>query len=132
MSPIMKDIQHHWNAIHPLLSIRNEKDYDLAAERLNQLIDEIGTNEQHPLYDLLEILGMVIRAYEEEHYPIPDCSGTDILQFLMDEHEMTPSDLPEIGPPDMVSNILSGRRELTVSQIRALAERFHVSTAVFI
>jgi HTH-type transcriptional regulator/antitoxin HigA len=43
------DINTHWNAIAPLLTIRNEEEYDQAIVRLNDLIDEIGTNEQHPL-----------------------------------------------------------------------------------
>jgi HTH-type transcriptional regulator/antitoxin HigA len=43
------DINTHWKAIAPLLTIRNEEEYDQAIVRLNDLIDEIGTNEQHPL-----------------------------------------------------------------------------------
>jgi len=54
------------------LSIDNEEDYDITIERLNNLIDEVGTNERHPLYGLLDRLGMVIHAYEEKHYPITD------------------------------------------------------------
>lgn len=42
------------------------------------------------------------------------------------------SDLPEIGSQGVVSEILNGKRELNVRQIRALADRFHVSPSVFI
>jgi len=132
MSVLTKDIQIHWATISPLLSIRNEREYDLAVKRLNSLLDEIGTNERHPLYGLLDTLGTVMHAYEEKHYPMPECSGADMLRFFMDEHGLTPSDLPEIGSLDVVSEILNGKRELDVRQIRALAERFHVSPAVFI
>lgn len=132
MSIIAPDIQHHWAAISPLFSIRNERDYDLAVERLNSLLDEIGTNEQHPLYTLLETLGTVIHAYEEQHHRIPECSGADVLRFLMEEHGLSPSNLPEIGAQDVVAAILQGKRELNVRQIHALAKRFHVSPAVFI
>ncbi len=48
------------------------------------------------------------------------------------EHHLTQSNLPEIGSQGVVSEILSGQRELNVRQIRALASRFHVSPAVFI
>jgi HTH-type transcriptional regulator / antitoxin HigA len=115
-----------------LLSIRNEREYDLAVERLNRLLDEVGTDEQHPLYTLLDTLGTLIHAYEEEHHPIPECSGADVLRLLMEEHALTQSDLPEIGSQGVVSEILRGKRELNVRQIRALATRFHVSPAVFI
>jgi HTH-type transcriptional regulator / antitoxin HigA len=132
MTAIPQELQHHWTAISPLLSIRNEREYDLAVERLNSLLDEVGTDEEHPLYTLLDTLGTLIHAYEEEHHPIPKCSGTDVLRFLMEEHSLTQADLPEIGSQSVISDILRGKRELSVRQIRALAMRFHVSPAVFI
>ena len=69
MSVVPEDIQLHWRVVQPLFSIRNESDYNLAIERLNALVDEIGTNERHPLYELLDTLGTVIHTYEETHYP---------------------------------------------------------------
>jgi HTH-type transcriptional regulator / antitoxin HigA len=102
------------------------------VELLNRLLDEVGSVEEHPLYTLLGTLGTLIHAYEEEHHRIPECSGTDILRFLMEEHALTQSDLPEIGSQGVISDILRGKRELNVRQIRALAMRFHVSPAVFI
>lgn len=132
MSVLTKEIQIHWATISPLLSIRNEREYDLAVKRLRKLLDEIGTDEHHPLYGFLDTLGTLIHAYEEEHYPMPESSGADVLRFLMEEHDLTPSALPEIGPSDVVSEILNGKRELDGRQIRTLAQRFHVSPAVFI
>jgi HTH-type transcriptional regulator / antitoxin HigA len=132
MTGIPLELQQHWTAISPLLSLRNEQEYDQAVERLNRLLDEVGTDEQHPLYTLLDTLGTLIHAYEEEHHPIPECSGVDVLRFLMEEHDLTQSDLPEIGSQGVVSEILRGKRELNVRQIRALAKRFHVSPGVFI
>ena len=132
MTGIPLELQQHWTAISPLLSLRNEQEYDRAVERLNDLLDEVGTDEQHPLYTLLDTLGTLIHAYEEEHHPIPECSGVDVLRFLMEEHDLTQSDLPEIGSQGVVSEILRGKRELNVRQIRALVKRFHVSPGVFI
>ena len=132
MSAIAPDIQHHWTAISPLLTIRTEHEYDMAVKRLNSLLDEIGTNAQHPLYTLLDTLGTVLHAYEATHHPIPECSGADVLHFLMDEHGLTQADLRQVGSQGVVSEILNGKRDLNVRQIRALAKRFHVSAAVFI
>ena len=50
----------------------------------------------------------------------------------MEEHGLTQSDLPEVGSQGVISDILRGKRELNVRQIRTLAKRFHVSPAVFI
>lgn len=132
MSTIAKDIQTHWRVVQPLFSIRDEKEYDKAIVTLNALIDEVGTNEQHPLYELLDTLGTVIHAYEEKHYPIPECSGVEALKFLMEEHQLEPSDLSALGPPHIVTEILKGERDLTVIHIHALAETFQVSPAVFV
>ena len=132
MTSIPHELETHWAAISPLLSIRGEHDYDLAVERLNKLLDEVGTDERHPLYTLLDTLGTIVHAYEEEHHPMPECRGGGILQFLMEEHGLTQSDLPEVGSQGVVSEVLSGKRELNVRQVRALAKRFHVSPAVFI
>lgn len=113
MINMLQEIQPHWQIVRPYLAIHNEKDYDRAIEQLNQLVDEVGTEEDHPLYEFLDTLGTMIHAYESEQGFIP-------------------TDLTEVGSQGVVSEILNGKRELNVRQIRALAKRFHVSPAVFI
>jgi HTH-type transcriptional regulator/antitoxin HigA len=132
MTVFTNQIQTYWKNISPLLTIRNEREYDDAVGRMNELLDEIGTDESHPLYSLLDTLGTLIQAYEEEHHPIPGANGAEVLRFLMDEHGLTQSDLPEVGSQGVVSEILSGKRELNVRQIRALAKRFKISASVFV
>jgi len=127
-----QELKEHWTEVSPLLWIRDEHDYELAVERLNCLLDEVGTDEQHPLYTLLDTLGTLVHAYEEQHHPMPECSGVDVLRFLMEEHGLTQSDLQEVGSQGVVSDTLRGKRALNVRQIRALAERFRVSPAVFV
>ncbi len=116
----------------PSPNVTKKDEYDRAVGLLNSLIDEISTNEQHPLYAFLDTLGTLIMAYEEKNYPMPDCDSIGMLCFFMEEHGLTPSDLPEIGSEKTVSEIIIGKRELSVGHIYALAERFHVSPAVFV
>lgn len=132
MNTIPLEVRRSWKKLAPVLMIRDEREYDQAIVRLNALLDEIGTDEAHPLYELLDTLGTLLHTYEEAHQPIPETSGVDVLRFFMEEHGLTQSDLPEIGSQGVVSEVLSGKRELNVRQIRALAERFGVSPAVFI
>ena len=54
------------------------------------------------------------------------------IEKLRQEHDLSQSDLSEVGSQGVVSEILSGKRALNVRQIRALAARFHVSPAVFV
>ena len=132
MTVLTKELQIHWTTISPLLSIGNESDYDGAVETLNDLLDEVGSDENHPLYGLLDTLGTLVHAYEEDHQPMPTASGADMLQFFMQEHDLAQGDLPEVGSQGVLSEILNGKRDLNVRQIRALSQRFHVSPAVFI
>jgi len=132
MTLVNDQIQTHWTSIAPLLTIRNEREYNAAVKRMNELLDEISTNEKHPLYGLLDTLGILIHAYEEEHFPIPESTGTEILRFLMDENGLTQSDLSEVGSQGVVSEILNGKRELNVRQVRVLAKKFKVSPAAFV
>lgn len=133
MSTILsKDLESHWASIRPIFTIRNESEYNTAIKRLNELLDEVGNDEKHPLYSLLDTLGTLIQVYEEEHEPIPESNGVDVLRYLMEEHQLVQSDLAEIGSQGVVSELLSGKRELNVRQIRELAKRFHVSPDVFI
>ncbi len=132
MTSMSHDLQLHWTALSPLLSVRNEDEYDRAVECLNHLVDEVGTDEQHPLYTLLDTLGTLLHVYEEQHHAMPACSGREVLQFLMTEHGLTQAALPEVGSQGVVSDILRGKRALNVRHIRALAQRFQVSPAVFL
>jgi HTH-type transcriptional regulator/antitoxin HigA len=122
----------HWQAVKSVFSIRNEAEYEAAIEHLNELLDVVGTDESHPLYSMLDTLGTLIHSYEEQHEVQPEAGGKDVLAYLMEEHGLHQSDLPEIGSQGVVSEILSGKRELNVRQIRALSKRFAVSPAVFI
>ena len=132
LSRITPRLQRSWTEVSALLQIRNEREYDLAVERLYGHIDEVGTDERHPLYSLLDTLGVLVHAWEEQHYPMDAAPGKDVLRYLQDEHGLTQSELPEVGSQGVVSEILNGRRELNVRQIRALSDRFGVSPAVFI
>ena len=122
----------HWKQLRPFLTIRNERDYHAAVKRLNDLLGEVGDQTHHPLYDLLDTLGTLIHAYEEQRHPLPECDGKEMIRYFMEEYSLGQTDIPEIGSQGVVSEILSGKRELNVRQISALAQRFHVSPSVFI
>ena len=55
-----------------------------------------------------------------------------MLVHFMEEHFLSQSDLPEIGSQGVVSEIINGKRELNLRQIKALGKRFNVSPAVFL
>ena len=112
---------------------RNENEYDAAVAELNRLLDEVGENTKDPRYRLIETLSALVEAYDDEHHEVPDVSGVEMLRYLMEEHNLVQADLAaELGSQSVASEVLSGKRELNVRQIRKLAERFHVGAAAFL
>lgn len=60
----------HWTEVSKILYFpRTEKEYEEAVRLLDNLIDTIGEDETHPLASLMEILGVLIEKYEDEHVP---------------------------------------------------------------
>ena len=120
------------SSVVPLHAIRTDADYENAVAALNRLLDAGAANENHPLADLVNTLGSLIGEYDDVHYPAQEVSPLAMLRFLMSENSLAQSDLPEIGSQGVVSEILSGKRDLNVRQIKALSGRFHVPAGVFV
>lgn len=130
----IKRLVTHFNALEqvvPLHPIRAESDYDAAVRAMNMLLDAGAGNESHPLANLVATLGELIGDYEEQHHARPEVSGVDMLKFLMEQHGLTQSDLPEVGTQGVVSEILRGKRELNLRQVKGLKARFGISADAF-
>ena len=119
-------------AIVPLNTVRTPEEYGKAVCMLNRVLDAGAAKEKSPLADLANTLGSLIGDYEDAHHADLNVSPVATLRFLMEQHKLTQSDLPEIGTQGVVSEILCGKRELNVRQIKALSKRFHVPASVFI
>ncbi|MFC1816966.1 type II toxin-antitoxin system HigA family antitoxin [Thermodesulfobacteriota bacterium] len=129
----LKEIAKFWPNIQPIFSVpHNEKDYNRLVNLLDSLIDEVGNNENHPLTSLMETIGSLIETYESQYINEIEGNPIDALNALLAEHGLKQSDLSEIGTQGVVSEILSGKRQLNVRQIKILSKRFKVSPAVFI
>ena len=129
----LKEIAKVWPDIQPIFSVpHNKKDYNKLVNLLDRLIDEVGNNEYHPLASLMETIGTLIETFESQYVNEIDGNPIDTLNALMEEHSLKQSDLSELGSQGVVSEILSGKRQLNVRQVKMLSKRFKVSPAVFI
>ena len=98
--------------------IRGEVDYDAAIERVELLMEDPSSDA---VRDELEVLSALIERYEERHYPIPPPDPVAAIEFRMDQMDLTRRDLiPYLGSRARVSEVLSGKRPLTMSMARAL------------
>lgn len=130
-----EDITSHFKALNsyiPLHAIHDGESYAKAVTVMNGLLDAGAADESDSLAELVDTLGSLISQYDDIHFPAEKVSPESMLRFFMDQHELSQSDLREVGTQGVISEILSGRRELNVRQIKALAARFNVSPAAFI
>ena len=113
--------------------IRTERDYRRMVALLDGVIDQVGSDEGHPLAGLAELLGDLVEGYEEKRVRIPDAEPRAVLDFLMKEHGIRQADLAdEIGSQGVVSEVLSGKRAINARQAKALAVRVGASPAGFL
>jgi len=109
-----------------------EEDLEQLIGLANFLMDQTGGDEDHPLIGLLDLMGTLIEHYEKAHLREPQGDPVGCLKYLMAEHGLRQKDLTELGSPGVISETLSGKRELNKRQIKALSERFQCSPALFI
>ncbi|WP_339657499.1 helix-turn-helix domain-containing protein [uncultured Maribacter sp.] len=110
--------------------IRNEKDYQKALDRLEDIFDaKKGTEEG----DELEILSILIDRYENENFPIGMPDPIEAIKFRMEQMGMNQNDLAEVvGFKSRVSEILNKKRKLTLNMIRKLNTNLHIPTEVLV
>ena len=110
--------------------IRSEAENEHYVSALYALEQkETLTREEKELADLLTLL---IESFEEKRYQLPRTTPLEALSFLMEQHALKQRDLVDVfGTRSVVSEVLSGKRELTKEQIRRLSQRFRVSPELF-
>ena len=131
MRDVIRDYRR-LRAVVPLGILRTRKEYDRAVQLLNEILDEIGEDEKHALAELADAVSVFVEKYENQHVQVPEARPAAVLRYLMREHDLRQSDLPEIGSQGVVSEVLAGKRDLNALQIKRQAQRFRVSPSVFI
>ena len=114
----------------PPRPIHSDAEFLAIQNVIDSLIDrgELTPDEE----DYLDLLGMLVHAYEEKHIHIPDLYGVELLKALIAESDLRQKDLvPIFKTESVVSEVLNGQRKLTATHIQKLAAFFHLSPAAF-
>jgi HTH-type transcriptional regulator/antitoxin HigA len=113
-----------------LKPIRNEEAYDQALARIEELWDAADGSAEA---DELEVLSLLVAAYEKDAHPIAPPDPIDAILFAMEQRGLKPKDLESIiGPSGRVSEVLGKRRTLTLPMIRRIEAELGVEPAVLI
>lgn len=111
--------------------IRTEEENEVYTEflyELDQRRSKLSTAEK----ELADLLTLLIEDFEENNYRLPRAKPVEVVAFLMEQHDLKQKDLVDVfGTPSVISEVLSGRRELSKEHIRKLSKRFHVSPELF-
>src|SRR3989344_8927861 len=112
--------------------IKNQKDYEEALK----LVEELMSRSPNPDTDdgaQLELLSVLIEDYETKQFPSAFPSPVEAIKFRMEQSGFKPVDLvPYIGSRSRVSEILSGKRQLTLDMVRALATGLGIPEKVLV
>jgi len=104
--------------------IKNKKDYLATLEQIDALWESpIGSPEA----DIVEVLSILIEEYEKKHYKIYPPKSIDAILFRMDQLGMTATDLGKlIGGKNRASELLNGKRPLTLERMRTLYKELKI------
>ena len=141
MGLVAQQINNHTNRIPTTLiglqkrffvlrPIHKKSDYKNALTVAKELSSRTDLNSEQA--DYLEILTKIIADYEQKHIEMSKHSPQEILKFLVEENQMSGSDLGHIlGNRTLGPALLRGKRTLSKTHIKKLAEYFSVSPALF-
>jgi HTH-type transcriptional regulator/antitoxin HigA len=112
--------------------IHNNEQYEKYLNEINDLIAE-DPDFDTPAGERLSLLAMAVKEYEDKHFFFTKPSPIEAIRFRMEEQDLIQNDLiPYIGSKSKVSEILSGKRNLTLSMIRALNKNLGIPLDVLI
>ena len=114
----------------PPRPIQSEEDLEKTQAVVDNLLDKGELTESEE--DYISLLGILIHEYEEKQDLVPDIYGVELLKVLMAELNLKQKDLVTIFQTEsIVSDVIKGKRKLTVEHIQKLADFFNLSPAVF-
>lgn len=112
--------------------LKNEKDYDKALNRIDELMQlnpKLGTKES----DELEILVLLVEKYEELNWNIETPEPIEAIKYRMEEMNLKQKDLiPYVGNKSKVSELLNKKISLSLSMVRNLSEALHIPVETLI
>ncbi len=110
--------------------IKTEQDYNTSIRRIEALW---GAKKDSPQGDELDLLVTLVESYEMKHYPMAPPDPIDAIKFRMEQMDMTKADLVQyIGSQSRVSEILNGRRKLTLGMIKSLYKGLRISADILL
>jgi HTH-type transcriptional regulator/antitoxin HigA len=108
-------------------------DSDAELARARALVDRLMASDDPADLARLQAQARLIAAYEETKWPRRMPSTPEMIRYLMDQHGLTRADLvPILGTPSRVSEVLRGKKGLSMTMVQRLRARFRVPADVLL
>jgi HTH-type transcriptional regulator/antitoxin HigA len=108
-------------------------DSDTELARARTLVGRLWSSSDRSDIARLEAQARLIAAYEERKWPRRPPKTADLIRHLMDQHGLTRADMvPILGTPSRVSEVLRGKKQLSMAMVQRLRARFRVPADVLI
>jgi HTH-type transcriptional regulator/antitoxin HigA len=108
-------------------------DSDAELSRARALVDRLWGSDDAADMARLQAQARLIAAYEESKWPRRPPSTAELIRHLMDQHGLTRADMvPILGTPSRVSEVLGGKKELSMTMVQRLRARFRVPADLLI
>ncbi len=133
MNQRLENAMQHWNMVAPAIDCpKNLQDYESLIDNIQEAIELVENRPDSPLVGLIEAMANAAQTYEKNQIASLGGGGLASLKYLIKLHGVRQTELKEIGSQGVVSEILSGKRTLTLRHVKELAKKFNVSPNVFI
>ncbi len=154
MNQSLQYAMEHWNMVAPVINRpTNQQDYQTLlsniedainlvdssrivdsgnAENSNLVNSNLENSNQNSISGLIEVMANAAYQYESLELESIVGNGVSALKYLIKLHGIKQSELIEIGSQGVVSEILNGKRNLTLRHVKELSKRFNVTANVFI
>jgi HTH-type transcriptional regulator / antitoxin HigA len=134
MNAILLDERKYKNLLTKTLPvvIQSEDEYRRMLGTVEILMETPDAELSMEEGRLLELLSMLVEEYEDRTHPLPKTTPHKMLAYLLEAEGMSPRDLAGVLPKSRVSEILRGKRGISKSQAKQLAELFRVPVEVFL
>lgn len=133
MNHLLENAMQHWNMVAPAIDCpKNKQDYETLLTNIQDAIELVENRENSPLIGLIEAMANAAQKYEKNKLEALNGGAIVALKYLIKLHRIRQSELKEIGSQGVVSELLNGKRALTLRHVRELAKKFDVSPNVFV
>lgn len=115
-----------------LKPIKTKKDYNTVLARVYELMQK-DLKAGSALADELEVLSILVEAYEQKHYPVPPPHPLEAIRFRLEQSGLGETELNKLlGGRNRKSEIMSGKRKLSLAMIRTLHKKLQIPAETLI